>query len=200
MVMRDVTLTDVELLEAQAGEAEVAFEMDEDTFRAFYERTARPLWAYLSRMTGDAHLADDLLQESYYRFLRVKVNWDGETHRRAYLFRIATNLVRDGRRRSRHGETVEFSETDAPAGRSGDVAELAVKRTDLHRAMARLRPRDRALLWLAYGQGQPHMEIAQTLGVKTGSIKLLLFRARRRLADLLRGSRIRVGGGARESR
>jgi RNA polymerase sigma-70 factor (ECF subfamily) len=185
MVMRDVTLTDVERLQL-AGEAEVAFEMDEETFRAFYERTARPLWAYLSRMTGDRQLADDLLQEAYYRLLRVKINWEGETHRRAYLFRIATNLVRDGARRSRQGRTVELPEEELSAA-GGDVAERAAARTDVRRAMLQLRPRDRALLWLAYAQGQPHAEIAQTLGVKTGSVKLLLFRARKRLAGLLRG-------------
>ena len=183
-----MTLTEVERLQL-AGEAEVVFEMDEDTFRAFYDRTARPLWAYLSRMTGSAHLADDLLQESYYRFLRVKINWESETHRRAYLFRIATNLVRDGQRRSRRSESVEYSETENGANAAvDDVADRAVKRTDVRRAMLLLRPRDRALLWLAYAQGQAHAEIADVLGVKTGSIKLLLFRARRRLAALLRGA------------
>jgi RNA polymerase sigma-70 factor (ECF subfamily) len=183
-----MTLTDVERLQL-AGEADVAFEMDEDTFRAFYERTARPLWGYLSRMTGDVHLADDLLQEAYYRFLRVKINWESETHRRAYLFRIATNLVRDGQRRSRHTTSVEYSEAGgAQLASTEDVAERAVKRTDVRRAMLQLRPRDRALLWLAYAQGHPHTEIAHTLGLKTASIKLLLFRARRRLASLLRGA------------
>ena len=192
MIMRDMTLTDVERLQL-AGEAEVAFEMDEDTFRAFYDRTARPLWAYLSRMTGDVHLADDLLQESYYRFLRVKINWESETHRRAYLFRIATNLVRDGQRRARHSESVEYSDAEGRLASAEDVADRAVKRTDVRRAMLQLRPRDRALLWLAYAQGQAHAEIAEVLGLKTASIKLLLFRARRRLATVLRGAEPQAG-------
>lgn len=202
MVMRNVTFTDVDLLEAQASEAEVVFEMDEDTFRAFYERTARPLWGYLSRMTRSGQLADDLLQESYYRFLRININWESEAHRRAYLYRIATNLVRDGRRRSKLGETIGFSERDdqAVASGDGDVSELAARRTDVRRAMARLRPRDRALLWLAYAQGHQHAEIAQALGLKTGSIKLLLFRARRRLAELLRGARPQDSGGTHGGR
>jgi RNA polymerase sigma-70 factor (ECF subfamily) len=78
--------------------------------------------------------------------------------------------------------------TDVELGDSGSGARTE-RRTDLRRAFARLRPRDRELLWLAYAQGSSHQEIAGTLGVKTSSIKLLLFRARRRLADLLRGHR-----------
>jgi RNA polymerase sigma-70 factor (ECF subfamily) len=197
MRMRDLTFTDVEQLEtAESAESDVAFEMDEDAFRAFYDRTARSLWAYLARITGSPQLADDLLQESYYRFLRVRGNWDSEAHRRAYLYRIATNLVRDGRRRARHGQTVALPdpEYDALGSDTVDLAESAARRTDLRRAMSRLRPRERALLWLAYAQGHAHTEIAETLGVKTASVKLLLFRARRKLAGLMRHNPTAAGG------
>jgi RNA polymerase sigma-70 factor (ECF subfamily) len=195
-LIKDMTFSDVDALDTQAGEADVTFEMDEDTFRAFYDRTARALWVYLSRMTGDAQQADDLLQETYYRFLRAKTPCEGEAHRRAYLFRIATNLVRDRYRRSKGLEIVGLPDDRALRSRQPDVAEASAARTDLYRAMARLRPRDRALLWLAYAQGHAHVEIAATLGVKPGSIKLLLFRARRRLAALLRGA----PGGPRATR
>ena len=182
MTLRDVTLSDIDQLRADADTADVAFEMDEETFRAFYDRTARGVWTYLSRLSGDAQAADDLLQETYYRFLRVRVSWDSEAHRRAYLFRIATNLVRDRHRRAVASPTVPLGDRDV-AGTADAAA--ADRRADLDRAMGKLRPRDRALLWLAYGVGQPHTEIASALGVKTGSVKLLLFRARRKLAGLL---------------
>jgi RNA polymerase sigma-70 factor (ECF subfamily) len=190
--MREVTLTDVERLQAQAADADVAFEMDEEAFRAFYDRTARLLWAYLSRISGNAATADDLLQETYYRFLRARVPHESDAHRRHYLFRIATNLVHDSRRRraaSPDPDGRECAELPAP----GDEAASAQQRTDLGRAMARLRPRERELLWLAYVHGSTHREIGDTLGLKTGSIKLLLFRARRRLANLLRGADGRGG-------
>ena len=187
MTLHEATLTDLERLELQAVEGTVTFEMDEETFRAFYDRTARPLRSYLTRLTGESQLADDLLQETYYRFLRARVAWDGETHRRAYLYRIATNLVRDSQRRSKQAPVADVDVADLEASPSTtDPSRVADTRTDLRRAMARLRPRDRAMLWLAYGQGQAHTEIAQAIGVKPASIKLLLFRARRRLAALLR--------------
>jgi RNA polymerase sigma-70 factor (ECF subfamily) len=54
--------------------------------------------------------------------------------------------------------------------------------------MARLKPRERDALWLAYAEGLSHKEIAQTLGVKTTSMKILLFRARQKFVTLLRGA------------
>ena len=189
--MRDVTVSELEQLGASADVtgSEDTFRMDEDAFRLFYDRTARPVWAYLSRMSGDARLADDLLQEAYYRFLRANVTHQSDAHRRNYLFRIATNLVRDQRRRPRLAESRPADgedEIDHADPQSADVANGAVRRLDLARSMGRLKPRERDLLWLAYAQGSSHKEIAETLGLKTASIKLLLFRARRRLAGLLR--------------
>jgi len=184
--MSHMTLSDVEHLRARACEADEALQMDEDAFRAFYDRTARGLWSYLSRMT-DAQLADDLLQETYYRFLRADSSYASDAHRRNYLFRVATNLVRDVRRRRRDHVVLPADDGPGALQASGNAIHTADQRTDLTRAMSKLKPRERAMLWLAYGQGSSHQEIADTLGLKVASIKLLLFRARRRLAKLLRG-------------
>ena len=170
---------------------DVALQMDEDTFRGFYGRTATMLWAYLARATGDPHAADDLLQDTYYRFLRAKVEFESEAHRRHYIFRIAANLVRDRYRRPRMDSAPLPDESQLPA--SGNLAVETQQRTDLQRAMAKLNPRERDLLWLAYGQGSSHLEIAGSLGLKAGSIKPLLFRARRKLAALITAQGSRLG-------
>src|SRR5438477_538386 len=94
-------------LDTQVG---AATRMDEESFRAFYDRTARPVWAYLVRITGDSQLADDLLQETYYRFYRAGSTYESESHRRNSLFRIATNLARDAGRRRRRGIDVPLVE------------------------------------------------------------------------------------------
>jgi RNA polymerase sigma-70 factor (ECF subfamily) len=188
--MRDVTFTELQRLDAAARDADTVLQMDEDAFRAFYDRTARSVWLYLARLTGDRNAADDLLQEAYYRFLRVDRPYASEAHRRNYLFRIATNLAHD--RRRRHVEVAPLPEADeAGAPHAGvDEATRAAGRIDLHRALARLKPRERALVLLAYSQGSSHHEIAESLGLKTGSVKALLFRARRRLAALLQESAV----------
>ena len=56
---------------------------------------------------------------------------------------------------------------------------------DIARIFSRLDARDRALLWLAYVEHESHEEIASSLGVGRRSVKVMLFRARRRLRDLL---------------
>jgi DNA-directed RNA polymerase specialized sigma24 family protein len=73
--------------------------MDEAAFRVFYEETSRPLFAYLLRVSGERSLAEDLLQDSYCRFLSARLSPMDAAGRRSYLFRIATNLLRDRWRR-----------------------------------------------------------------------------------------------------
>jgi RNA polymerase sigma-70 factor (ECF subfamily) len=154
--------------------------MDSDAFAGFYERSARPLWAYLARVSGDPALADDLMQESYVRFLCASLADEGEVAGRRYLFRIATNLLRDHWRRPRQASIEEIPEAFFAASATSSPVEL------LGPALARMRPRERQLLWLAHAEGYTHREIAEVTGLAATSIRLLLFRARRKIASLLR--------------
>jgi RNA polymerase sigma-70 factor (ECF subfamily) len=182
--MRDIALTDMERLGA-LDEADRTFQMTEEAFRTFYELTARPVRVYLARLTGDDRLADDLLQETYYRFLRANMTFESDDHRKNYLFRIATNLVHDHRRKP-FLEVPVVTIADVPdLTAQANAAERSARRLDLHRAMQQLKPRERSMLWLAYAQGWSHEEIASAIGVKTASLKAMLHRARHRLFTLL---------------
>jgi RNA polymerase sigma-70 factor (ECF subfamily) len=181
---RETTFTEIGR-DRSLEDASASFVMDEDTFRSFYDRTARGLWAYLARVTGDRQLADDLLQETFYRFLRAGAPYESETHRRNSLYRIATNLARDARRRILARVPTSMGGDDIERVASAEDASATERMTDFTRAMSHLNARERAMIWLAYAEGASHQEIANVLGLRPGSLKNLLFRARRKLAGLL---------------
>lgn len=155
--------------------------MSEEEFRLFHARTARPLWGYLARAAGDPAVADDLVQESYLRLLSARLP-EGmtEAHRKNYLYRIATNLLRD--RARAHVAEVELEDQ---AGTGASFTGAVESGHDVRRALDQLRPRERQLLWLAYIERFSHEEIAGLVGARTPSIRPMLARARARLAALL---------------
>lgn len=180
MSIREITVAELESSKLGAEAAEQAFHMDEQAFQTFYQKTARPLWSYLHRVLSSAVLADDLVQESYYRFLRADLKSQDEAYQKNYLFRIATNLARDHwRRLPRRERLVEL--TPDLAHVEDRTAERIQQRSDLGRALDRLKPREREILWLAYVEGSNHKEIAEIVGLRAASIRLVLFRARRKL-------------------
>jgi len=176
----DLALTFDEVADAELSAEPLS--MEEQEFRAFHARTARPLRSYIAHLTGDATLAEDFVQESYLRLLRASLPGGmDDTYRKNYLFRIATNLVRDHFRSPRNA-TVPLPEI----GTGGSGGEKIQIRADVQHALQSLKPREREMLWLAYVEGSSHKEIAEVTGMKAQSIRPLLFRARQKAAALLR--------------
>ena len=154
--------------------------MDEATFEAFYRKTAGGIWSYIYRMTGNATMADDLLQKTFFKFLRSNPSIADEDHLRRYVYKTATNLVFDHFRETKRDRERPFEWT--PAEARPDRGDL---RHDMSRVFAELKPQERALLWLAHVEGNSHEEIAEAIGVKSKSVKVMLFRARKRLGEML---------------
>jgi RNA polymerase sigma-70 factor (ECF subfamily) len=151
--------------------------MDEQTFHALYAATAKPLGAYIARLSGRPDVANDLLQETYCRFLTAKLGNLELAEAKPYLFRIATNLLND---RWRSGEDTRWYEPPE-IGFERDL-DTQIDVCDL---MQQLKPRERQLLWLAYVEGMTHSEIAKCTGLRSMSVRILLFRARQKAAELL---------------
>lgn len=158
--------------------------MEEQAFSVLYEATAKPLWRYISRVCGRADLADDLLQECYFRLLRSGRSDMKLPDARPYLFRIATNLMHDRWRRGEDlllsSEDLPFTDEDEPAIETHPERDL-----DAARMLYRLKPRARQLLWLAYMEEMTHREIAAATGLNIMSVRVLLLRARREARALL---------------
>ena len=156
--------------------------MDEARFETFYRRNAGSLWSYLFRLTADEATADDLLQKAFFRFLRANPSLASEEHMRRWLFRTATNLAFDHfRETKRERAKFESASHEVPS----TLEPRDALRHDMMRTFAELKPRERALLWLAHVEEADHDDIGEALGVKPKSVKVLLFRARKRLGELL---------------
>jgi RNA polymerase sigma-70 factor (ECF subfamily) len=154
--------------------------MSRDAFEVSYGQTAPSLRAYITRVTGNAGGADDILQEAYIRLLNATPVED--KRRKSYLYRTATNLILDQCRASAR-ERIWLRALSWLQPKAVPPRALA---TDVERVFSLLCIRERSLLWLAYVEGATHDEIARTLDCGEKSVRVLLFRARKRMEGLLR--------------
>jgi RNA polymerase sigma-70 factor (ECF subfamily) len=151
-----------------------------DQFEVFYAQTARSLRSYICRVSGSSAHADDILQEAYVRMLSAPPMT--EAGRKSYLYRTATNLIVD-QHRANDRRRRWWQLLPRRAESAASTVELS---SDMERLFAMLAYRERALLWLAYVEGNDHREIATILGVTEGSVKVLLLRARRKMESILK--------------
>lgn len=155
--------------------------MEDSTFNEIYSETAHPLWRYVARISGSATSADDILQETYLSFLRSSFKGSDLKEARPYLYKIATNLVYKRFHKTRHETQLEVDEMNRDKPAAGAFSESI----EMSQIFSTLNKRERALLWLAYVEGYEHREIAEILNINSLSVRVLLFRARHRLAEHL---------------
>lgn len=148
-------------------------------FRQYHE----PLVRYLTRRLGDRDWADEVAQETFLRAMRQ----ESIVSERAWIFAVATNLVRDeARKDARRRQRLELLREQARVDEVVDPEPLAIERAQ-ETAMARkaldmLVERDREAL-LMREEGLDYTEIAAALELSIGSVGTTLARARRRLVD-----------------
>lgn len=148
-------------------------------------RHQRAIWRFL-RYLGAGDAADDLLQETLVRGLQRRAHELPVDESRAFLRRIAHNLLRDrwrreGRRRSRQAE-VELDSLAARFCDEGWDEEVAALRL----CVAALSARERMALELRYAEGASREDIGRSLGCSEAGAKTLLRRVRARLRACVR--------------
>jgi RNA polymerase sigma-70 factor (ECF subfamily) len=153
-----------------------------DATRLFEEHHAS-LYRYLLRLTGDPDLAKDAVQEAFVRLLATRPR---EDHLRAWLFTVATNVVRAwSNERRRRAALLERSQGRAPAGDAppdpSDVATANERQAAVRAALAQLSEKERTVL-LMREEGFAHREIADAVGTTTGSVGTMIARALDKLA------------------
>jgi RNA polymerase sigma-70 factor (ECF subfamily) len=158
---------------------------DVTAFEELYQLTCGRIYALCLRMCGDAHVAEELTQESYLKAWQKLATFRGDSLFATWLHRIAVNVVLGHhrtrlRRGERPAEEGELETIPAPCS-NGDAAATV----DLERAIARLPDRARIVFVLHDVEGFRHHEIATMAGMAEGTSKAQLSRARQLLRKAL---------------
>jgi len=162
---------------------------DLGAFEELYKAHAARLYSLAFRMLGNAADAEDLLQEIFLSAHRKLESFRGEAALGTWLYRLAMNQILDYVR-SRAGRAGQLTDGLEDAGTLPDagghrLADRAIDRIDLERALAELPDGCRAAFLLHDVEGLEHKEIGQVLGIAEGTSKSQVHKARLKLRRLL---------------
>jgi len=146
-------------------------------FENIYKGTYRSLQLYVRGLVRETSQVEDIVQEAYLRLIKSAPESLSDEQLRAYLYTTVTNLARDVWRRGAIAEKWNSDQNTGPPAVTDWNS--TPERLDINKALGNLNNMERALIWLAYSEGYKHREIAQILGIKEKSVKVLLFRARK---------------------
>jgi RNA polymerase sigma factor (sigma-70 family) len=210
----EATLTEADVRGMEGGSEQEASlvrackEGDQTAFNLLVWRWEKPLFNFTYKYVGDAHLAQDLVQETFVRMLR---SIQGYEHRGAFstwLYRIAVNLCKDHFRKKKlpmvslndyyttsSGDRVYVQDRVPDDGPRSDEAMAAAHREELvRRLIAGLPEEQRIVILMKEYQALTFREIAEILEVPDGTIKARLYRGLRTMREQLESSGITESG------
>jgi RNA polymerase sigma-70 factor, ECF subfamily len=155
------------------------------------------LFGYLMKMSGDRETAEDYFQETFSRVCEKAGTFRGG-NLRAWIFRIATNVVMDGFRKEKRQPMLRLSQIQDCDGESqvevaeakeiSDPSEDAQRQEEIHkvrRIIEELPAGQRTILVLSFYQQLSYAEVAEVLNCSIGTVKTQMYRALKKLADKL---------------
>lgn len=163
-----------------------------EAFAVLVDRHKDVLVGYLTRLTGEAERAEDLAQEAFLRLFTSARTYEERGQLRAYLFRIATNLLRSEERRAARWRRLRGLLAHSNGHAEGGLAPGQERRLlsaeiggRVEEAISALPLRYRAPLVLREIEGLTYREIGSALGCREGTVKSRIHRGRRLLRDQL---------------
>lgn len=146
-----------------------------DRFEALYRASRDDIYAYVAVLLHDRAAAEDVTSATFERAYRKRRTFDRRRgEERAWLFGIARNAALDELRRRRRLTSlrIECSEEDAVE----DDVEVALRRTAVRAALAKLPARDRELVALKFHAGLANAELARILGMSESAVGTRIYR------------------------
>jgi len=178
-----------------APDVERAKAGDEDAFGRLVERHSRVVFRLAYRMLGNEHDAEDAVQEAFLKAYRALPEFESRARFSSWLHRITVNCAYDVlRRRARHAEDPLEAPMDEDAPRAELPAEEPLPdrmvfgqqvQKKMRVALARLSDLERTVFLLRHHEGQALREIGDALGLDTGATKHALFRAVRKVREVM---------------
>ncbi len=138
-------------------------------FQTIVERYSASLYRLAYSFLGSRQDAEDVLQETFLRFLRMAPEFDEERQLHAWLRTVTANLCRDLLRSPWRRRTLPLEEAVAMPDTTADP--------ELESALSQLKPKDRAIVYLFYYEQCSSAEIAQTLRMSDSAVRSRLTRA-----------------------
>jgi RNA polymerase sigma-70 factor (ECF subfamily) len=164
---------------ADALRLQKAQSLDRNTLGGIYDEFHPLLYSYIYRRVGDVEVARDLTADVFRRFLQAIANGNGpEEQLRAWLYRVAHNIVIDHYRRRENRPRQALVESLASNdGDPGEAAEHQIQCDAVRLAMAELTADQQDVITLKFLQGLTNSEIAQVTQKSIGAVKGLQHRA-----------------------
>ncbi len=153
-----------------------------ERFESLYRSSRDDVYAYVSTLLRDPAAAEDITALAFERAYRRRRTFDRRRgEERAWLFGIARNAALDElRRRTRVAALVTDPEETVDV-EDGDGPEVALRRTAVQNALAKLPAREREIVALKFHAGMSNADLARVLGVSESNAGTLLYRTMEKL-------------------
>ena len=161
---------------------------DDTAFAELVDRYKDLVYGLIYRMVPDRGVADDLSQEVFLKVHRGLPYFRGEARLSTWVFRIVQNVCAQARSARRPDASLDSAPGDQPRREPGSIdgAFGSIEDRDrLDKALAQLPPNYRLLVVAHYVRGVQYEALAEALNVPLGTVKTHLYRAKRRLRELL---------------
>jgi RNA polymerase sigma factor (sigma-70 family) len=184
-----VLTTMVETRDDRALVADALEEPEGDAFHALYQRHATEVWRFVRRLVGDATLAEDVLQETFFRVYQHLSRYESDRPFRPWLFRIARNAALNALRARRKLQLSEKACEGVDSGRVPAQAAAREAAAEARLALQGLPDEQQALLLQRHLLGMTQVELAESWGCTERTIRNRLEVATQALTQTLLAAR-----------
>jgi len=159
-----------------------------DFFEDIYRELAKPLYRFIYLKVSSSQIAEELMQEAFIRFIKIVRRMDhglDELNIKAYIYKIARNLIKDHYRVSGQMVTVEMTEALGGADKSQDPQIIGEMQLVVD-SLEEIKPLWRDIIILKEIQGLNLKEISYIIGKSYGATRVLAYRALKELRQIIK--------------